>query len=75
VLSGNMSIQTQTSRISSSIKRAISRLHFRKPLPGEQERYIRLSYSGIEQGAIAEGLAHFKEYAENFLYHKKENIA
>jgi aspartate/methionine/tyrosine aminotransferase len=52
-----------------------TRLHFGKPLPGEQERYIRLSYSGIELGAIAEALARFKQFAENRCCHPKENIA
>jgi len=37
-----------------------TRLHFGSPLPGEQERYIRLSYSGIAVAEIEEGMARLR---------------
>ncbi|CAK7031338.1 MAG: Aspartate aminotransferase [Desulfovibrio sp.] len=40
-----------------------TRLHFGRPLPGEDRRYIRLAFSGISADAIREGLTKFKEYA------------
>lgn len=40
-----------------------TRLHFGRPLPGETHRYIRLAFSGIDTGAIREGLGKLKAYA------------
>jgi len=40
-----------------------TRLHFGAPLPGEERRYIRLAYSGIDVAAIKEGLGALKTYA------------
>lgn len=42
-----------------------SRIHFGTPLPGERERYIRLSYSGINLDSIAEGLRRLWEFTES----------
>ncbi len=39
-----------------------TRMHFGRPLPGETERYIRLSYSGIDVRNIEEGLGRLKDY-------------
>jgi aspartate/methionine/tyrosine aminotransferase len=41
-----------------------TRLHFGTPLPGERERYVRFSYSGIELDMIAEGLARLRDFVE-----------
>ena len=41
-----------------------SRIHFGRPLEDESDRYIRFAYSGIDVPAIEEGLALFKEWAE-----------
>ena len=41
-----------------------TRLHFGRPLPGEEERYIRLAYSGIDKDEIKEGLEKFKAFIE-----------
>jgi aspartate/methionine/tyrosine aminotransferase len=41
-----------------------TRLHFGRALPGENRRYIRLAYSGIDGKMIQEGLDLFKGYAE-----------
>jgi len=41
-----------------------TRMHFGKPLPGEERRYIRLAYSGIDVPEIEEGLAKLKAYLE-----------
>ena len=41
-----------------------TRMHFGKPLPGEKRRYIRLAFSGIDVGAIRDGLTKLKQYAE-----------
>ena len=41
-----------------------SRLHFGRPLEGEQNAYIRLAYSGIDKSEIEEGLAKFKAFVE-----------
>ena len=41
-----------------------SRLHFGRPLEGEQNAYIRLAYSGINKSEIEEGLAKFKAFVE-----------
>ena len=40
-----------------------TRLHFGRALPGEENRYIRLAYSGIDKDLIEEGLGRLKEYA------------
>jgi aspartate/methionine/tyrosine aminotransferase len=40
-----------------------TRLHFGRALPGEEERYVRLAYSGIGVPAICEGLGKLKEWA------------
>ena len=42
-----------------------ARSHFGTPLPGETRKYLRLAYSGIELGAIEEGLTKFKAYLES----------
>jgi len=42
-----------------------TRLHFGKPLAGEEDLYIRLAYSGIDIPEIEEGLHRFKDYIEN----------
>ncbi len=42
-----------------------SRLHFGTPLPGEPERYIRFSYSGIDVEAIAAGLGRLKDFVNS----------
>jgi aspartate/methionine/tyrosine aminotransferase len=41
-----------------------SRLHFGRPLPGENNFYIRLAYSGINIEDIQEGLGKLKAWAE-----------
>jgi aspartate/methionine/tyrosine aminotransferase len=41
-----------------------TRLHFGRPLAGEDECYIRLAYSGIEAADIREGLDKFKAFIE-----------
>jgi aspartate/methionine/tyrosine aminotransferase len=41
-----------------------TRLHFGRPLPEEDRRYIRLAYSGIDTEAIRTGLGLFRKYAE-----------
>ncbi len=41
-----------------------TRLHFGTPLPGERERYVRFSYSGIELDMIAEGLGRLRDFVE-----------
>lgn len=40
-----------------------TRLHFGTPILGEERRYIRLAYSGIDIAAIKEGLGALKTYA------------
>ena len=40
-----------------------TRLHFGSPLPGEQRRYIRLAYSGIDVRDIKDSLGKLKHYA------------
>ena len=42
-----------------------TRLHFGRPLDGEDNFYIRLAYSGIEPAEIREGLGKFKEFIES----------
>jgi aspartate/methionine/tyrosine aminotransferase len=39
-----------------------TRLHFGTPLPGERERYIRLSYSGIDLAGIEEGIERLRAF-------------
>jgi aspartate/methionine/tyrosine aminotransferase len=42
-----------------------TRLHFGRALTGENNRYIRLAYSGITTDEIQEGLEKFKAFAES----------
>ncbi len=42
-----------------------TRRHFGRPLPGEQNLYIRLAYSGIDTPQIREGLAKLKAFLES----------
>ena len=42
-----------------------TRLHFGRPLQGEQNFYIRLAYSGIEVTEIKEGLGRLKDFLES----------
>jgi len=42
-----------------------TRLHFGRPLPGEENFYIRLAYSGIDTPEIKEGLEKFKAFIES----------
>jgi aspartate/methionine/tyrosine aminotransferase len=42
-----------------------TRLHFGRALPGEQESYIRLAYSGIDTPLIKEGLGKLKAFLES----------
>jgi aspartate aminotransferase len=39
-----------------------TRLHFGSALPGERERYIRLSYSGIDLEGIEEGIGRLRSF-------------
>ena len=41
-----------------------TRLHFGRALPGEDRRYVRLAYSGINAELISEGLGRLKEWAQ-----------
>ena len=41
-----------------------TRLHFGRQLPGEERRYARLAYSGIDTSLICEGLGVLKCWAE-----------
>ena len=41
-----------------------TRLHFGRPLEGEDNFYIRMAYSGIEPAEIREGLGKFKAFIE-----------
>ena len=41
-----------------------TRLHFGRPLEGEDNNYIRMAYSGINPPEIKEGLAKFKAFIE-----------
>lgn len=41
-----------------------TRLHFGRAFPGEQEKYLRFAYSGIELDQLEEGLNRFKEFCE-----------
>ncbi len=42
-----------------------TRLHFGRPLEGEELYHIRLAYSGIDTAEIEEGLLRFKAFAES----------
>ena len=42
-----------------------TRLHFGRPLPNEENFYIRLAYSGIDTQEIKEGLGKFKAFIES----------
>ena len=42
-----------------------TRLHFGRPLEGEDNLYIRLAYSGIDTPEIKEGLGKFKAFIES----------
>jgi len=42
-----------------------TRLHFGRPLPGEDNYYIRMAYSGINPPEIKEGLAKFKAFIKS----------
>jgi aspartate/methionine/tyrosine aminotransferase len=42
-----------------------TRLHFGRPLAGEDNYYIRLAYSGINQSEIREGLGKLKAFIES----------
>jgi aspartate/methionine/tyrosine aminotransferase len=42
-----------------------TRLHFGRPLQGEEDFHIRLAYSGIDKSEIQEGLARLKRFLEN----------
>ena len=42
-----------------------TRLHFGRPLAGEENFYIRLAYSGIDTAEIKEGLEKFKAFIES----------
>lgn len=42
-----------------------TRLHFGRPLAGEDNFYIRLAYSGIDTSEIKEGLGKFKAFIES----------
>jgi aspartate/methionine/tyrosine aminotransferase len=42
-----------------------SRVHFGRVLPGEQQQYVRLAYSGIDTPQIVEGLGKLKDYLES----------
>ena len=41
-----------------------TRLHFGRPLEGEDNKYIRMAYSGIDLPEIKEGLGKLKEFIE-----------
>ena len=42
-----------------------TRHHFGAPKKGEDDRYIRLAYSGINKKEILEGMKIFKDWLEN----------
>jgi aspartate/methionine/tyrosine aminotransferase len=42
-----------------------TRLHFGRPLPGENRRFVRLAYSGIDVADIRKGLQALKTYASS----------
>jgi aspartate/methionine/tyrosine aminotransferase len=41
-----------------------TRLHFGRELPGEQNKYVRLAYSGIDLADIEEGLTKLRDYLQ-----------
>lgn len=41
-----------------------TRNHFGRPLPGENQKYVRFAYSGIDADQIAEGITALKEWIE-----------
>ncbi len=41
-----------------------TRMHFGRPQPGEERKYIRLAYSGISEELIREGLGRLKTWIE-----------
>ena len=41
-----------------------TRLHFGRELPGEDRRFVRIAYSGIDADRIAEGLGRLKAFVE-----------
>jgi aspartate/methionine/tyrosine aminotransferase len=41
-----------------------SRIHFGRELPGEEEKYVRFAYSGIEIDQIEEGIRVFAQWAQ-----------
>ena len=43
-----------------------TRLHFGKPLPGEEKMYVRFAYSGINSDGIEEGLERLKTFVSQF---------
>ncbi|MDC0335925.1 aminotransferase class I/II-fold pyridoxal phosphate-dependent enzyme [Pseudodesulfovibrio sp.] len=42
-----------------------TRAHFGRPLPGEESKYVRFAYSGIDVDRIEEGLGLLKQYLES----------
>ena len=42
-----------------------TRLHFGRPLEGEENSYFRLAYSGIDTSEIKEGLGKLKTFIES----------
>ncbi len=52
-----------------------TRLHFGSMLPGERERYIRFSYSGIGVDMIAEGMTRLEAFVETGSARKQARIA
>jgi len=42
-----------------------TRLHFGSALPGEDRRYVRIAYSGIDVDRIQEGLGRMKTWVES----------
>ncbi|TFG63019.1 MAG: hypothetical protein E4H36_06635 [Spirochaetales bacterium] len=52
-----------------------TRLHFGRTLPGESERYIRFSYSGIDTEAIEEGIHVFRQFVETHDARSRERTA
>jgi aspartate/methionine/tyrosine aminotransferase len=41
-----------------------TRLHFGRELPGEDRRFVRIAYSGIDADRIATGLSRLKAFVE-----------
>ena len=44
-----------------------TRVHFGRPMPGEESAFVRLAYSGIDRNRITAGLSRLKEYFERAL--------